>query len=107
MPGAVPAGVLTLAVTRTGFEAVGFTIVPGVSVQTAFAMPTLQARVTLWLNDPAAVIWKLAGGEVVPREAITVAGVGVLRAKLTTCIVNGMVCVMLLVSEPTACKLKL
>src|SRR5260221_7028934 len=98
---------MTLTVTRTGFEAVGFTVVPGVSAQTAFAMTALQPRVTLWLKDPAAVIWKLAGGDVVPRDAVTVAGMGVLRAKLTTCRVSGMVCVTRSVSEPIACRLKL
>ena len=48
MPGAVPAGMRHAGGHKDwDSQAVGFTVVPGVSVQTAFAMPTLQVRVTL------------------------------------------------------------
>jgi hypothetical protein len=44
---AVPAGTVTLAVMFMGSVAVGFTLVPGVSVHVEFAMPSLQDTVTL------------------------------------------------------------
>ena len=46
------------------------------------------------MNDPAAVTWKLAGDDVVPRGTVTFDGDGVVSAKLTTCRVNGSRCVI-------------
>jgi hypothetical protein len=43
------------------------------------------------LKDPAAVIWKLTGGEVFPRFTVTLAGDGVVNPKLSRCRVTGTV----------------
>jgi hypothetical protein len=91
----------------TGAAGVGFTVDPGVRLHVAPAMPVVHETVTLWLNDPAAVIWKLTGGEVFPRFTITLAGDGVVNPKLSRCRVTGTVWVMWLVSDPTAFTLKL
>jgi hypothetical protein len=40
----------------TGVVEVGLIVFPGVRAQVAFAMAASQVTVTLWLNDPAAVI---------------------------------------------------
>ena len=72
----------------------GLTVVPGVRLHTALAMFTLQETVTLWLNDPAAVTWKLVGDEVAPRGTVTFEGEGVVSAKLTITRVSGISCVV-------------
>jgi hypothetical protein len=56
VPAAVPPGTTTLAVMFTGDPDFGFTVEPGVRLQVAPGMDVVQATVTLWLNDPAAVI---------------------------------------------------
>jgi hypothetical protein len=56
MPGAVPAGTVTLAVIFTGDVNVGLTVPAGVKAQLAPLMRGLHETVTVWLNDPAAVI---------------------------------------------------
>jgi hypothetical protein len=56
LPASVVAGTVTLAVILTGAAEVGLTFVPGVRSQVAFASAVLHETVTLWLNDPAAVI---------------------------------------------------
>jgi hypothetical protein len=56
VPGAVPKGTATLAVIFAGADDVGLTMLEGVSIQVAPAMGEVQETVTLWLNEPAAVI---------------------------------------------------
>ena len=67
-------GTVTLTVMLTGVVEVGWTTTSGVSAQVALAMSTLQETATLCWNDPAAVTWKLAGDDVVPRGIVKVAG---------------------------------
>jgi hypothetical protein len=78
----------------TGAPDLGFTAVPGVRVHGALLSATMQETLTLWLNDPEAVTWKLTTADVDPLAALTLAGDGVVRPKLTTCKIRGKVCVM-------------
>jgi len=75
-------------------------VLPGTSVQRAFAIAGLQETVTLRLKDPAAVIWKSTGDDVVPRPTVTPEGEGGVMAKLMTCSVSGTWCVICNVSDP-------
>jgi hypothetical protein len=54
--GAVLTGTATLAVMFTGDPDFGFTVAPGVKLQVAPGIDVLHETVTLWLNDPAAMI---------------------------------------------------
>ena len=70
---------------------VGYTVVPGLKLQVTLGILEVQETVTAWLNEPAAVIWKLTGDDVVPRGTVTLEGVGGINPMLTKCSVSGSV----------------
>jgi hypothetical protein len=63
----------------------------GVKLQvTPVGMPLAgQAKVTVPVNDPRALTTKAIADELAPRETLTLAGLGALSAKSTTCSVAG------------------
>ena len=107
-PSGVAAIAVTVNVTVTGAEDVGFTELDGENTQAApEGSPAGQESVTVAAKLPAAVTWNVLAGEVPPCPTLTEFGLGTVKLKSTTCSVTGASCVMALPSVPTAWALKL
>jgi hypothetical protein len=105
-PTGVPAPVVTVSVTVTGFAAVGLTALEGENTQAAPAgRPLEQLRVTVPVNEPAAVTWNVLAFDVPPCATLSAPGFGAEILKSTTCSVSAASCVISCGSVPTACAL--
>ena len=107
-PAGVPAPAVTVKVTVTGVEDVGFTELDGENTQTAPAgNPAEQLSVTVPAKLPAAVTWNVLVPDVPPCATLNEFGLGAVKLKSTTCSVTGASCIIAFPSVPTACALKL
>jgi len=107
-PTGVPADTVTVIVTVTDDEEVGFTELDGENPQAAPAgSPAEQPSVTVSAKLPAAVTWNVLAPDAPPCATVTAFGLGAVKLKSTTCSVTGASWVIALPSVPTACALKL
>jgi hypothetical protein len=107
-PTGVPPAAVTVNVTVTGVEDVGFTALDGDNTQPAPAgSPAEQLSVTVPAKLPDAVTWNVLAPDVPPWATVNEFGLGAVKLKSTTCSVTGASCVMAFPSVPTACALKL
>jgi len=107
-PTGVPAAAVTVKVTVTGAEEVGFTKLDGENTQAAPAgSPAEQFSVTVPAKLPAVVTWNVLAPDVPPWATLNEFGLGAVKLKSTTCSVTGASCAMAFPSVPTACALKL
>ena len=107
-PSGVPDPAVTVSVTVTGDEEVGFTELDGENTQAApEGSPAEQLSATVPAKLPAAVTWNVLAPDVPPCPTLKEFGLGAVRLKSTTCSVTEASRVIALPSVPTACALKL
>ena len=107
-PSGVPLPAVTVNVTVTGDEDVGFTELDGVNTQAAPAgSPAGQLSVTVPAKLPDAVTWNVLAPDVPPCPTLNELGLGTVKLKSTTCSVTVVLTVIAFGSVPTACALKL
>jgi hypothetical protein len=107
-PTGVPGAAVTVNVTVTGVEDVGFTALDGENTQAApAASPDEQLSVTVPAKLPDAVTWNVLAPDVPPCATLNEFGLGAVKPKSTTRSMTGASCVIAFPSVPTACALKL
>jgi hypothetical protein len=94
-PTGVPAAAVTVRVTVTGVEEVGFTELAGENRQLApVGIPVEQLSATAPANEPEAVTWNALVPDVPPCDTVKEFGDGVVRLKSTIWSVTDASCVV-------------